>query len=460
MLTASMAVFAPLLVAAGVTAWAEEPAFPGELASLIARRKMFQTGRVVYRVTDDSLKMAFAQQFAGTTAYIEYLGDNDGILHGQPRVDIGEGDPSEEWHHATLVTPSQVWQYGNSGPLIAQVRERTDANDGGIPSMRSLGLASGLSYADVEDTICDLASCDVRRYATERRGGLIVIVAEGNEWSTEWELDPERDLEPVRVRRIENGELRAESRIELDLFDSYWFPRRVETEAHYSDSGRTLRSVLEVQSAEFNRPAHPAAIGPNTIGVEVGTNLHWTAADDVTRDIRMWDGKRVVSQEEFSDALKSGAIHYSPRGKSAIMRASERARDPENRKRVLESIQRTRPAWESAWESYTSQFIARFSLTDEQSATARRILRSCQDQAHEYMNRHQAEFAAIQNEQADIALQGPRMSPDQIRALSEKLRRLNEPIDRIYQEQLVPRLDQLPTRDQRRAAASAPAIGS
>lgn len=459
-LTVRKAVLALLAAIVSVTACADGPEMPEELVSLIARRKMLQTGRVAYRVTDDSLKMAFTQQFAGATAYIEYLGDNDGILHGHPRVDIGEGEPDEEWHHATLVTPSQVWQYGNSGPLIAQVRERTDANDGGIPSMRSLGLASGLSNTDVEDTICDLASCDVLRYATKRRAGMFVIIAEGHEWSTEWELDPERDFEPARVRRIENGELRAESRIELDLFDSVWFPRRVETETHYSDSGRTLRTVLEVQSAEFNRPAHPGTIGPSTIGVVVGTNLHWTAADDVTRDIRMWDGKRVVSQEEFSDALKSGAIHYSPRGKSAILRASDRARDPENRKRTLESIQRTRPAWESAWESYTRQFIARFRLTDEQSATARRILRSCQDQAHEYMNRHQAEFAAIQNEQADIALQGPRMSPDQIRVLSEKLRRLNEPIDRMYQEHLVPRLDQLPTRDQRRAAASAPAIGS
>lgn len=109
--------------------------------------------------------------------------------------------------------------------------------------------------------------------------------------------------------------------------------------------------------------------------------------------------------------------------------------------------------FESKWEAYVREFIEKYKLDDGQAQRAKLILKDCQEQARQHMQRHKAEL-----EQLDKKKKALTESKDKLKALTELSQRrakLLEPIERIFEKRLKPRLEKLPTRAQRQAAEKA-----
>ncbi len=111
--------------------------------------------------------------------------------------------------------------------------------------------------------------------------------------------------------------------------------------------------------------------------------------------------------------------------------------------------------YESKWDKYVADFIKKYQLNDEQQQKAHGILADCKKQAQRYLKSRASHFARI-----DKQLQALRTSKDKNKskkqsALNNQRKKLMEPIDKIFDSQLKPRLERIPTRAQRKAAAAA-----
>ncbi len=103
------------------------------------------------------------------------------------------------------------------------------------------------------------------------------------------------------------------------------------------------------------------------------------------------------------------------------------------------------------WAIYTERFIEQYQLNDEQRQKAYAFLRRQQEARDRYLRRKSAEMVRVTKtlEAAE--------TPEQREAALAEYKKINAPIERMFQ-MLKDRLDTLPTRAQRRvAAARAPA---
>lgn len=105
------------------------------------------------------------------------------------------------------------------------------------------------------------------------------------------------------------------------------------------------------------------------------------------------------------------------------------------------------PNFASEWERYVQEFIRKYALDDGQQQAAMKILRDCQDQANRY---YQARKTQI--EEAGTAAANPAKPGEKTAANKLDQAKLLEPISRIFEKQLKPRLEKIPTRAQRQAA--------
>lgn len=98
------------------------------------------------------------------------------------------------------------------------------------------------------------------------------------------------------------------------------------------------------------------------------------------------------------------------------------------------------------WSRYTTEFIRRYELNDEQQQKAQRVLRSKQDERDRYLTSKGEELERVTKLAKDA------QTDEEKAAAKEAARKLDAPVDRMFQ-QLKDRLDALPTRAQRQAAA-------
>ncbi|MCH8881067.1 MAG: hypothetical protein IID34_14455 [Planctomycetes bacterium] len=112
--------------------------------------------------------------------------------------------------------------------------------------------------------------------------------------------------------------------------------------------------------------------------------------------------------------------------------------------------------FESQWERYTREFIARYSLKDSQEQKAWSILKKCQDQGNSYIRRHRAELDKLEARVGELSKSTAAAADrEQLAAVRQRLGEKLAPIDDIFENQLKPRLDKLPTRKQRAAVKEA-----
>jgi hypothetical protein len=115
-------------------------------------------------------------------------------------------------------------------------------------------------------------------------------------------------------------------------------------------------------------------------------------------------------------------------------------------------------AFESQWETYVKQFIERYALDDAQKQRAETILESCQAQATRLMKKRKPALANL-DEQVKKLTEVKDKDERKTKELNDLMARrakMLEFVDEIFEKQLKPRLEKLPTRDQREAAEKRP----
>lgn len=378
-------------------------------------------------------------------------GDQEGVVFRAP---TGEPTRLSPPRHSALQNAENVWNHGDRS-LVAYVQERT-AETGGIYRMRALGVAGGLALTDIEEATAKFSDC-----SEEFVGRLKVITARHATGIIRWTIDPDRDGAPLRIENLgPDGAPRSETRIDLKLSDSFWFPALIETFAvDASGSQRRVESIA-VHAVEFNRESHPSVLTPTDIGVEAGVNVHLQKADG-SMDLRVWDGASIASLDDFFTRVKRGEAHQGPAvlreiARSEALLAARAATQPA----LVESIRARSESFTietdpvlSAWEKYTAAFIWRYELDTDQIQKALDILKSCQERGRSWVDRHREKIDAF-NRELESATTGTRQPPDVERVRAERDRIL-EPINEIFERELKPRLERLPTKEQRADAEAA-----
>lgn len=253
-------------------------------------------------------------------------------------------------------------------------------------------------------------------------------------------IDSARDWNVVRNSVTYDGELLRTNLIDYAQVDGHWFPREVRELAGNGDVVETVGVIY----AEVNRPNHPQDFTPADMGLEPGV---FVIPIYPGAPFGVWDGQALIGPGEYTRRVELGLVQTGP----TVRRELERLRtsadatasaptygivsDPPNF--------RAGATFESKWEEYTRRLIEDYRLTTEQSQRALSILRDCQARAWDFLRRHREKFEAAER---------ARMTPT-ASAPAARLKDLLAPIDAIFEQELKPRLEMLPTRAQRNAVA-------
>lgn len=129
--------------------------------------------------------------------------------------------------------------------------------------------------------------------------------------------------------------------------------------------------------------------------------------------------------------------------------------------------------FESEWEKYVRDFIQKYQLNDEQTQRANAILADCEAQAERQLAGKKSELERIEKREGELkavpAAGAKGAAPDakspdakggdnkgkETAELAKKRDEILAPINRIFEDQLKPKLEKLPTRAQRKAAEEA-----
>lgn len=268
-----------------------------------------------------------------------------------------------------------------------------------------------------------------------------------NRWNY-W-IDPNRNWNIIRSFSTTDGIGGDRTNvIDYMLVDCQWFPREV---LRLSSDG-TVTSRLEVIHAQVNRPEHVQDFSPADMGLETGV---FVMPSFPGAPGGVWDDNALLAPGEYTRRVELGLLEAGP----GVRREWERLRAQSAPPSSAPAAEHTpaaariggRPRFESEWEEYTRDFIRRYRLTPDQSQRALTILRDCQARAWDFLRRHRAEFEAAERARSTSPTSAP----------AARLKDLLAPIDAIFEEELKPRLNKLPTREQHAAvandAASSPA---
>lgn len=134
----------------------------------------------------------------------------------------------------------------------------------------------------------------------------------------------------------------------------------------------------------------------------------------------------------------------------------------QNDPRRTERAGKSRPApgaasknFETEWEKYTKDFIAKYELTEEQQQKAQTILKDCQDNATKVAAGKKSELEEIEKRENELKTSQDAGKTKELAELTKRRDAALKPIGDIFENQLKPRLERLPTRAQRKAAEDA-----
>ena len=403
-------------------------------------------------------------RFAGDERILVLRGDDEGVVSRNV-----EGRPADRRPVSMLLKDGQQWRHVD-GSWDAEWHLGVRFDPPFDP--RLLGALSALPCRDRYDSPWyedETANC---RFTERVEGELVVVTQVCEGWKCEWWIDPQRGWNAVRVRAEFARGGWGESRSSLKQFDGLWFPERVEFFSSDWKDGQEPVERVWVYRAEFNRPEHPRTFRPDDIGITRGTQVN--VRDENLRPFNepgVYDGREVVpmsrymnmTTEEFralleragitSPRLLADALASRPAGEWASPEQRAALIDPNDLPGRLKRVQDV----ESEWEAYTRRFIEKYRLDGEQSEKAWQILKTCQGHAHGYLTRRRAEFERLEKEVAGLAGLSGTERLARAAAINELAGKLARPLEEIFERQLKPRLETLPTRKQRAAAEGSPA---
>lgn len=393
---------------------------------------------IVYRWHSYDVPRYFTSRFTSDEYMVEDNGDPNGVVYpaadGGPDPELGYLPMRYLWYQG------DQWNVRGRGLGAELYRDHRDAVD-----VRTIGLAVGLGLG----TTCDdlfRPSAGQTHYEVRDRDGLqeLIIQRENSTRTVSYLIDPARGWNPVHVRVVSEDRVLYEARSTLKQYDGVWFPEHVELYDYTHENGEEPLYVIEVLSASFNQPDHPKRLTPESIGVDVGTNIDAYADGLISRPLGLfgWDHEKLISPDELYERIRSGELKVGPGVRAEAQRSQA----------LGLGIGRV----ESDWEQYVRRFIEKYRLNAEQQERAHRILRRCQEQANRYLTRHKDEIEGTRSEVRALSDPTRKQSTkrsERMQQLKERMLKLRAPLTQIFYGSLVPGLEKLPTRAQRKAVA-------
>lgn len=235
----------------------------------------------------------------------------------------------------------------------------------------------------------------------------------------------------------------------------------------------------EMTVEEFRRPQNsrarraPPPPPPNTTPIAADTAAPQQPETRVSEAPPTGEQAPAMSKEELikraaeAEARKAEETGGQPQPEVAVPQpppmhtgVAEPGRQPTSPARGVNlPTPRSDANFESEWEQYTRQFIEKFQLNDDQTQKALDILKDCQEQGERYLRGKESQLSALEARSQAAQNPGKDAKPgrgDEQNKLQQERQKLFEPLTKIFEKQLKPRLDRLPTRAQRKAAETSP----
>lgn len=440
---------AALLAAYASTAIAQSP--PKSLEQLAKRRQAIVTAQIEWSIESPSLaeKPLFRQSarelfstalLAGEDLLNIERGDSEGVLSRDP-----DGKPARysQSPRQLLRDGEDVWEYQQNS-LDAGIRPVGATRL--PPDLRSLGAAPMFDPRGIAEVlgIDDQSGSASREYTETTDGRFTVVTARMGEATLSWRLDPDRDWNPVQVTwRDEMGVVR-ETRTTYRKSGDNWFPETVTAFSREYKDGREPSEIVRIRAVVINDPEQPKKLGPVDLGMEAGVSVGKYDSSGGPPAAFKFDGEKLVTVQEFNDRVKAGELKNGPKVDAEMARLMEL---PQNAaaKRVTGEREL------DSWYRYTSSVIERYALSGEQIQKARLICGECQERRNAFLTAKKDVLDAAQKSVTDARQADP---PDWavIDRADAKFAELLTPVTEIFEKQLKPRLEKLPTRAQRAAA--------
>ncbi len=372
------------------------------------------------------------------------LGGKQGVTGTDP-----QGRPVPERPQGLLREPDGVWRAG-----LNQIEaSRWPGHDApvAVADVRTTGMTP---YVTIAGPPSEVIPRIVRRYlgraafAQQREGLVYRVVARSLDRDARivWYIDPAVGWNATRVELWSGDRCRLAAESQYERAGDVFLPVSV---AFYNVEG-DVYCLDTVHEAEVNTDELPRDLVPEHIGIEPGMTVYVYSKDGtVERLIYAGDGKLLPPDEfwrrEAKGEPRAGAKLAAARRGEPI---ATRVPDPKSVYRKILRLRQQRRQRTDAdpWLVYTQQFIERYRLDAEQRQKAMQILHECQLERDHYLRGRQRDIQAL-----ETALKQAR-SAQQKQQFALQLQRLREPVVRIFERRLKPRLNRLPTRAQRRAA--------
>lgn len=380
--------------------------------------------------------------------------------YGDPQGPGASREGRHEYRGAERILgwEGEAWRHADREPSVRVVQTQW-LQGSGFFDPRQLGLNPTGFLRSLDETLETLTVDPAVRFRFTSRveSGLEVVTAERPEWQWRWWIDPGKQWGVVRTALYNKGVLVGKTEYILTEFDGVWFPSRVE---HYKIGDgfdeTSPMCVLDFTHASFNQPDHPSEVTPAHIGVEVGTWVCYLTPDD-PRPAGRWDGQRVVSVEDFYLRESAGELEVGPGLGQELRRLAEAGQSERGphapADRPVAPVGRD---FETLWEAHTRSVILRYQLDPQQSQKAWTVCRQCQARGRAYVTHRRHEFEAVRAELSHATLLPGVWGVSARSNARIRERLLLAPLWRIFETELCPRLERLPTRAQRAAAEVTP----
>jgi len=432
------------------------PEVPSALLAMQRARETL-TGRIKWHVLpegDESRALSFVSRYARNGDMIfENRGDPEGWTVGKllkyPQIYLRNSDGY--WRHQETALSCMWWK--ELGPISGW---RTNVRDvrcvGVFPASASLRCDYGFGL------IWNNPNHKVVSWEQRRSGDVYVVTAQcdtGAELT--WYINPDKGWNAERIT-CEMNARREEAICTLRRYGDTWLP---ETTGYCRDG--KLIDVVRIRSAAVNRPDDPARLTLADMGVEPGSEILPQDPDAqmekvMRADGLRWNGEAVCRGKEWYADVEAGRRQWGPtwqrlnRGEEFY---SPYETDEMRAERQLQAtklkLKHALEQHEYLWLSYVRDFIARYELDEQQEARAMRILADCRERAERVLKRARPELLALEAQLQEAAAQ---RRQEELEKLTARIDELKSPINRIFRDQLVPRLERIPTEAQREAAAA------
>lgn len=402
----------------------------------------------------------------GSRAF-ERFGDQNGWVD----YDFRDGTPQSRVPEIILETEFGLWQYRATKSIVdLWLPQPTDPHTMSSPpdgeelrDVRWLGaypdstliflFGEGAFTGDLPPRYESFAPA---KWSVSQSGKLHEVTTElASGRKLKWWINEDRGWNPERIVAEEfAGNPEIEVRAALEEYDGVWFPKEVELSA----GGRVFER-FRVKAAKFDGAAGIEKLTVSELNLEPGVNVNFknAAPGDPRNMVHIWNGDAAVDLKTWKRQVTSGERQYGPRFKKMQQTGQPDTTymtDDELERWRAHSIampeQSARGTLANVWERHVADFCVAYRLDDAQRQKAWLILEECQKAGTEYLDRRKADFASAQRSLMKSRAAG---DADGMKAAQTKLTELFAPFTAIFELQLKPRLEQLPTRAQRSATS-------